>query len=109
MPAVALVESVKGTPSAAAARAMPTSTPGQAMPAPPVGATKNGCFEGPPRISQAGSTFATSTSTRGSRRARSKASRLSRSVISSSAPPSMKSKMARGRRRRAIPRRSAIE
>ena len=50
----------------------------------------------------------TLTSTFGSSRTRSKAARFSRSVPSSSAPPSKKSKMARGRRRFASRRRSSM-
>ena len=54
---------------------------------------------GLPKISTSVSTCATLTSTFGSRRTRSKAARFSRSVTSSSAPPSKKSKIARGSRR----------
>src|SRR5207302_1606939 len=75
---------------------------------PPVGAIATGSFDSTPKIGVRMSTCATSTSTFGSSRTRSKATRFSRSVTSSSAPPSKKSKIARGRRRRASWRRSSI-
>ena len=100
---------VKGTPQALAARASISSAPSAA------GADAAGGGDGERqvrrscrKISTVVSTCETFTSTFGSRRTRSKAARFSRSVVSSSAPPSKKSKMARGRRRFASRRRSSM-
>src|SRR5215510_9327217 len=75
---------------------------------PPVGAIASGSAVSRPKRETFVSTCDTSTSTFGSRRIRSKAARFSRRVTSSSAPPSKKSKIARGKRRCARRRRSAI-
>src|SRR3954469_4934233 len=101
------VAMVNGTPKALAARARISSAPQRPALMPPVGAMASGRADFLPKISVLVSTCATSTSTLGSRRTRSKAARFSRSVTSSSAPPSQKSKIARGRCRRALARRSS--
>ena len=82
------LDSEYGTPTAAAARAMATSAPGQPKPGTPVGAMASGKADGAPSSDVAVSTCATSTNTRGRSRQFSKAWRLARSVVSSSAPPS---------------------
>jgi len=102
------VAMVKGTPQAFAARARISSAPARPALIPPVGAMARGRDEGFPNRSMFVSTLETSTNTFGSSRTRSKAARFSRRVVSSSAPPSKKSKMARGRRRFASRRRSSI-
>ena len=108
MLAAAGVARVKGMPYAFAVRASRISAAGRPALIPPVGAIASGSFDSTPKSFTRVSTCATSTSTRGSSRTRSKAARFSRSVTSSSAPPSKKSKIARGRRRRASCRRSSI-
>src|SRR5258706_7208072 len=102
------VASVNGTPKAFAARASESSAPWRPALMPPVGAIANGKVASRPSNWVFMSTAATFTSTLGSSRTRSKAARFSRSVTSSSAPPSKKSKMARGRRRRASCLRSSM-
>src|SRR5262245_13495060 len=102
------VAMVNGTPQALAARARISSAPKRPALIPPVGAIASGRLALLPSRSALVSTSLTLTSTLGSRRTRSKAARFSRSVVSSSAPPSKKSKIARGRRRRAITRRSSM-
>ncbi len=103
-----MVDSVYGIPAAAAARATPTSANGQPNPMPPVGPTAMGRLARAPRIAAEVSMCSTPVSIFGAMRTRSKAARFSRSVISSSAAPSKKSNIARGRRRFAIPRKSSM-
>jgi hypothetical protein len=105
---VAGVASEYGMPAAAAARASIRSASWRPAPIAPVGAIAIGRFERLPKISTPVSGACTSTSTRGSSRTRSKAARLPRSVVSSSAPPSKKSNTERGRRACAMRRKSSM-
>src|SRR5688572_14737922 len=102
------VAMVNGTPAAFAARARISSAPARPALMPPVGAIARGSAHGFPSSWISVSTLDTSTSTFGRMRTRSNAARFSRRVVSSSAPPSKKSKMARGTRRRARTRRSSM-
>src|SRR5512145_2232587 len=106
--AVAGVASVYGMPNDFAVRASITSAPGRPAPMPPVALIARGSLEREPRMGVVVSTSATFTSTLGRSFTRSNAARFSRSVTSSSAPPSKKSKIARGKRRFASTRRSSM-
>ena len=96
-------------PWAAAARAIATSASGQPSAQEPIGATTMGAALPTPRMDVASDGRETSTSTRGSNPISSRSRRLRISVISSSAPPSMKSKTKRGKFRRASSRMSAMD
>src|SRR3989440_12809104 len=103
-----MVLRVNGTPSLAAARASARSPCGSSMPFRPVGAMTSGELAGRPRIAVRWWRALVSTRVWGISRKRSRASRLARSVTSSSAPPSTYSNAKPGTRRRAISRRSAM-
>ncbi len=84
---VAIVESVKGTPAAPAARAVASSASGWASPWAAIGAIASGSAVGVPSIVVDGSTTLTSTRTRGRTVRRRHASSFAARVASSPAPP----------------------
>ena len=87
--AEAIVESVNGTPAAAAARTVASSASGCASSWTDIGAIASGMADGAPAIVVAVLTRETVTSTRGRKRRRSQAASFSARVTSSHDPPAM--------------------
>ena len=80
-------DSIWGTPNSADACAAVAPPPGVKLSMEPMGAIMTGMRTGRPRKLDVASTLETSRSTRGRKASESMASRLRRSVVSVSAPP----------------------